>query len=155
MTSRIGSPHDGASSSHANGSNGGNGSRVAAENSVSKPTPAWYTPARLLIAFCIVETLVFLDRGVIASNGVNGDKDSATGIQVSWYLALVISIVSEKRQQLPACKGSVHEPLQNERACMHAYMALQIHIVFMKCTAMPLLQPSGDCKHAGYRESSI
>ena len=45
--------------------------------------PAWYTPARLLVAFCIVSFLVFLDRGIIASNGVNGDKDSRTGIQVT------------------------------------------------------------------------
>ena len=45
--------------------------------------PAWYTPARLLVAFCVVSFLVFLDRGVIASNGVNGDKDSRTGIQVT------------------------------------------------------------------------
>lgn len=52
------------------------------EPSVSSVTPAWYTPVRLLVAFCVVETLVFLDRGVIASNGVNGDKDSKTGIQV-------------------------------------------------------------------------
>ena len=44
--------------------------------------PAWYTPARLLVAFCIVSFLVYLDRGIIASNGVNGDKDSRTGIQV-------------------------------------------------------------------------
>jgi hypothetical protein len=44
--------------------------------------PAWYTPARLLIAFCVVSFLVFLDRGIIASNGVNGDKESNTGIQV-------------------------------------------------------------------------
>ena len=45
--------------------------------------PAWYTPARLLVAFCVVSFLVFLDRGIIASNGVNGDKESRTGIQVS------------------------------------------------------------------------
>lgn len=45
--------------------------------------PAWYTPARLLMAFCVVSFLVFLDRGIIASNGVNGDKDSRTGIQVT------------------------------------------------------------------------
>lgn len=45
--------------------------------------PAWYTPARLLVAFCVVSFLVFLDRGIIASNGVNGDKASRTGIQVT------------------------------------------------------------------------
>ena len=50
--------------------------------------PAWYTPARLLVAFCVVSFLVFLDRGIIASNGVNGDKVSKTGIQV--YSAAVL-----------------------------------------------------------------
>ncbi len=53
----------------------------ASEGTVSAD-PAWYTPARLLIAFCVVSFLVFLDRGIIASNGVNGDKESNTGIQV-------------------------------------------------------------------------
>lgn len=58
---------------------------------VSEAAPAWYTPARLLVAFCIVETLVFLDRGVIASNGVNGDIESKSGIQVR---ALSLSIIN-------------------------------------------------------------
>ena len=33
--------------------------------------PAWYTAPRLLTLFCWVTFLVFLDRGVLASNGVN------------------------------------------------------------------------------------
>ncbi|KAL0043420.1 hypothetical protein WJX79_004259 [Trebouxia sp. C0005] len=49
--------------------------------------PAWYTPARLLTAFCVVSFLVFLDRGIIASNGVNGDTESKTGIQGEFQLS--------------------------------------------------------------------
>ncbi|CAM6039674.1 unnamed protein product [Sphagnum compactum] len=36
------------------------------------PTPRWFTPTRLLILFCLINMLNYLDRGVIASNGVNG-----------------------------------------------------------------------------------
>ncbi len=53
----------------------------ALEGTLNK-NPTWYTPARLLVAFCVVSFLVFLDRGIIASNGVNGDKESGIGIQV-------------------------------------------------------------------------
>lgn len=63
---------------------------VPVEPAASGAVPAWYTPARLLVAFCVVETLVFLDRGVIASNGVNGDKDSKSGIQVKLYILLLL-----------------------------------------------------------------
>ena len=63
---------------------------VAVEPAADNAAPAWYTPARLLVAFCVVETLVFLDRGVIASNGVNGDKDSKSGIQAKLYLLLLL-----------------------------------------------------------------
>ncbi|DBB18663.1 TPA: hypothetical protein ACH3X3_000277 [Trebouxia sp. C0006] len=58
----------------------------ASEDTVNTD-PAWYTPARLLIAFCVVSFLVFLDRGIIASNGVNGDKESNTGIQGEFQLS--------------------------------------------------------------------
>ncbi len=49
--------------------------------------PAWFTPARLLAIFCAVNTLLYLDRGLFASNGVNGAPRSAeaprgAGIQV-------------------------------------------------------------------------
>ncbi|KAL3134907.1 hypothetical protein ABBQ32_007873 [Trebouxia sp. C0010 RCD-2024] len=65
-----------------------------ATNPVTSPSdnacstdPAWYTPARLLVAFCVVSFLVFLDRGIIASNGVNGDKEARTGIQGEFQLS--------------------------------------------------------------------
>lgn len=35
------------------------------------PHPPWYTPQRLLALFCWVTFLVYLDQGVISSNGVN------------------------------------------------------------------------------------
>ncbi|CAK9861006.1 unnamed protein product [Sphagnum jensenii] len=34
--------------------------------------PRWFTPTRLLILFCLIDMLNYLDQGVIASNGVNG-----------------------------------------------------------------------------------
>ncbi|KAL3133909.1 hypothetical protein ABBQ32_008365 [Trebouxia sp. C0010 RCD-2024] len=41
---------------------------------------AWLTPGRLLLLFCAMNMLVYIDRGVIASNGVNGDKASQQGL---------------------------------------------------------------------------
>ncbi|RVX23537.1 putative sphingolipid transporter spinster-like 2 [Vitis vinifera] len=34
--------------------------------------PSWFTPKRLLIIFCVINMLNYVDRGAIASNGVNG-----------------------------------------------------------------------------------
>uniref|UniRef100_A0A1D1YRN7 Putative sphingolipid transporter spinster 2 n=1 Tax=Anthurium amnicola TaxID=1678845 RepID=A0A1D1YRN7_9ARAE len=34
--------------------------------------PSWFTPKRLLVIFCIINMLNYIDRGAIASNGVNG-----------------------------------------------------------------------------------
>ncbi|OVA07335.1 Major facilitator superfamily [Macleaya cordata] len=34
--------------------------------------PSWFTPVRLLVIFCVINMLNYIDRGVIASNGVNG-----------------------------------------------------------------------------------
>ncbi|KAM0938783.1 putative major facilitator superfamily, MFS transporter superfamily [Dioscorea sansibarensis] len=36
--------------------------------------PSWFTPKRLLIIFCIINMLNYIDRGAIASNGVNGSS---------------------------------------------------------------------------------
>ena len=72
------------------------------EPAASGAAPAWYTPARLLVAFCVVETLVFLDRGVIASNGVNGDKDSKSGIQVKLYIFCCAHFVISTLQKTSA-----------------------------------------------------
>lgn len=49
--------------------------------------PAWFTPRRLLAIFCAVNILIYLDRGLFASNGVNGSPRTAeapagSGIQV-------------------------------------------------------------------------
>ncbi|XP_078166594.1 major facilitator superfamily protein isoform X1 [Carex rostrata] len=40
--------------------------------------PSWFTPKRLLVIFCIINMLNYLDRGAIASNGVNGSRKSCT-----------------------------------------------------------------------------
>lgn len=42
------------------------------------PTPSWFTPKRLLAVFCVINLLNYLDRGAIASNGVNGSQGSCT-----------------------------------------------------------------------------
>ncbi|CAN0865028.1 Probable sphingolipid transporter spinster homolog 2 [Linum grandiflorum] len=58
-------------------------------------TPSWFTPKRLLMIFCAINMLNYLDRGAIASNGVNGSLEtcddagicsSATGIQGDFKL---------------------------------------------------------------------
>ncbi|KAL4581055.1 hypothetical protein LXL04_017263 [Taraxacum kok-saghyz] len=33
---------------------------------------SWFTPKRLLMLFCVIQLITYLDRGVIASTGVNG-----------------------------------------------------------------------------------
>ena len=79
--------------------------------------PAWYTPARLLIAFCVVSFLVYLDRGIIASNGVNGDKDSSTGIQVGCRNKLCW-LLSDA-----ACAASLWQhAVFNRLMCMHLFL---------------------------------
>nr|GMC83566.1 probable sphingolipid transporter spinster homolog 2 [Ipomoea batatas] len=59
------------------------------------PQPSWFTPKRLLCVFCVINILNYLDRGAIASNGVNGkrrtcNKDGActsgSGIQGDFNL---------------------------------------------------------------------
>lgn len=41
--------------------------------------PSWFTPKRLLVMFCIINMLNYVDRGAIASNGVNGSGKSCSG----------------------------------------------------------------------------
>ncbi|GLT85921.1 hypothetical protein SLE2022_040910 [Rubroshorea leprosula] len=36
--------------------------------------PSWFTPKRLLFIFCVINMLNYIDRGAIASNGVNGSR---------------------------------------------------------------------------------
>ncbi|CAM8921946.1 unnamed protein product [Rhodiola kirilowii] len=40
--------------------------------------PSWFTPKRLLVMFCVINMLNYVDRGVIASNGVNGSLKTCT-----------------------------------------------------------------------------
>ncbi|XP_057433082.1 probable sphingolipid transporter spinster homolog 2 isoform X2 [Lotus japonicus] len=42
------------------------------------PATSWFTPKRLLATFCMINMLNYLDRGAIASNGVNGSRGSCT-----------------------------------------------------------------------------
>ncbi|XP_024027026.1 probable sphingolipid transporter spinster homolog 2 [Morus notabilis] len=51
----------------------------------STSNPSWFTPKRLLMIFCMINMLNYVDRGAIASNGVNGSLGtcSETGICTS------------------------------------------------------------------------
>lgn len=51
---------------------------AAAGNSSPSSKPTWFTPKRLLVIFCIINMLNYIDRGVIASNGVNGSRGTCT-----------------------------------------------------------------------------
>ncbi|CAK9156643.1 unnamed protein product [Ilex paraguariensis] len=45
---------------------------------LSAPNPSWFTPKRLLGIFCVINLLNYVDRGAIASNGVNGSPRTCT-----------------------------------------------------------------------------
>ncbi|KAB2036900.1 hypothetical protein ES319_D03G034600v1 [Gossypium barbadense] len=48
---------------------------AASSSTMDLPSnPSWFTPKRLLFIFCVVNMINYLDRGTIASNGVNGKK---------------------------------------------------------------------------------
>lgn len=60
----------------------------------SKKQPSWFTPKRLLVIFCVINLINYVDRGAIASNGVNGNLQTcnngtctpASGIQGDFKL---------------------------------------------------------------------
>ncbi|PWA94470.1 major facilitator superfamily domain protein [Artemisia annua] len=67
-----------------------NGSNDSLDSSAS-----WFTPKRLLVLFCVINLITYLDRGVIASTGVNGVPETCkpngecspgTGLQGEFYL---------------------------------------------------------------------
>lgn len=45
---------------------------------LSPPKPSWFTPGRLLVIFCFINLLNYVDRGTIASNGVNGSPKNCS-----------------------------------------------------------------------------
>lgn len=45
-------------------------------NVLSSKKSSWFTPKRLLVIFCIINLINYVDRGAIGSNGVNGDRGS-------------------------------------------------------------------------------
>lgn len=67
------------------------------ERPKAAPTPpSWFTPKRLLFIFCVINLINYLDRGAIASNGVNGSERTCnksgsctpgTGIQGQFNLS--------------------------------------------------------------------
>ncbi|KAL0677516.1 hypothetical protein Bca4012_005497 [Brassica carinata] len=40
--------------------------------------PSWFSPKKLLFVFCVVNLINYIDRGAIASNGVNGSLGTCT-----------------------------------------------------------------------------
>ncbi|KAL3382625.1 hypothetical protein AABB24_002241 [Solanum stoloniferum] len=42
------------------------------------PQPSWFTAKRLLAVFCVINLINYVDRGTIASNGVNGNRRTCT-----------------------------------------------------------------------------
>nr|GMD07228.1 probable sphingolipid transporter spinster homolog 2 [Ipomoea batatas] len=51
---------------------------LAPTPSLLAPQPSWFTPERLLAIFCAINLLNYVDRGAIASNGVNGSPRSCS-----------------------------------------------------------------------------
>lgn len=47
-------------------------------SAASNPHPSWFTPKKLLVIFCLINMLNYVDRGAIASNGVNGYRRTCT-----------------------------------------------------------------------------
>ncbi|XP_047337496.1 probable sphingolipid transporter spinster homolog 2 [Impatiens glandulifera] len=49
------------------------------ETNTSSPlNPSWFTPKRLLVIFCVINLLNYVDRGAIGSNGINGNRRTCT-----------------------------------------------------------------------------
>lgn len=46
--------------------------------SAQTTNPSWFTPKRLLGIFCVINLINYVDRGAIASNGVNGSLATCT-----------------------------------------------------------------------------
>lgn len=48
------------------------------EDGEERQQPAWFTPERMLVILCLINLLNYVDRGAIASNGVNGVLGNST-----------------------------------------------------------------------------
>ncbi|KAL8160902.1 hypothetical protein V2J09_012391 [Rumex salicifolius] len=51
---------------------------MAIRSDVESLKPSWFTPKRLLVIFCLINLINYIDRGAIASNGVNGSLQTCT-----------------------------------------------------------------------------
>ncbi|KAJ0960165.1 hypothetical protein J5N97_002048 [Dioscorea zingiberensis] len=62
--------------------------------------PSWFTPKRLLLIFCVINLVNYVDRGAISSNGVNGNLPicrngkckPATGIHVNPFKLIGVGL---------------------------------------------------------------
>ncbi|KAF5833441.1 major facilitator superfamily domain-containing protein [Dunaliella salina] len=65
----------------------GPGSIRASQDRVEEPPvlpqPRWFSPLKLLVIFCVTNLFVYLDRGLVASNGVNGSARTSASPQGS------------------------------------------------------------------------
>ncbi|KAM0963805.1 hypothetical protein ACFX1T_022782 [Malus domestica] len=46
--------------------------------STAAPALSWFTPKRLLVIFCLINLINYVDRGTIASNEANGSLKTCT-----------------------------------------------------------------------------
>ncbi|KAK4438043.1 putative sphingolipid transporter spinster2 [Sesamum alatum] len=56
----------------------GNRKKMAVAPTAVATNPSWFTPKRLLIIFCLINLINYIDRGAIASNGVNGSRKTCS-----------------------------------------------------------------------------
>ncbi|XP_075520791.1 putative sphingolipid transporter spinster homolog 2 isoform X1 [Primulina tabacum] len=54
------------------------GNNMARANISSSVNPSWFTSKRLLVIFCLINLINYVDRGAIASNGVNGSRKTCS-----------------------------------------------------------------------------
>ncbi|PRQ24144.1 putative major facilitator superfamily [Rosa chinensis] len=47
-------------------------------SSIAPLQPSWFSPKKLLVVFCVINLINYVDRGAIASNGVNGSLGTCT-----------------------------------------------------------------------------
>eukprot|EP00775_Hariotina_reticulata_P010079 gene10079-10234_t len=95
------------------------------EETMSPSKPKWFTPLRLLCIFCFTNLMVYLDRGLIASNGVNGSPRTADAPKGSGIQKVYSVDCRGEHQQLAFLAGLlVASPIFSE-ACKH-YSAFRL-----------------------------
>ncbi|KAI7739571.1 hypothetical protein M8C21_016148, partial [Ambrosia artemisiifolia] len=71
----MGVPEEGSDNNRVTNEEYNNPFHIPVENDSTdslESSASWFTPKRLLVLFCVINLVTYLDRGVIASTGVNG-----------------------------------------------------------------------------------